>query len=53
MKKASIPANVVVLVIFLVSLAIVLLLSIYFSKSIKSSEAFNTTTNFSKVLKWG
>ena len=53
MKKAlEAPSNLVVLIMFIAVLAIIILLAIYFGKSIGENEGFRKVTDFVDVFKW-
>ncbi len=51
-KGLDAPSNMVVLMIFIIFLAIIIILALYFGQNIKGSESFQTITNFSRSLTW-
>ena len=54
MKKGlEAPSQIMILVIFIAILAVILAIIFFFGQSLESSEAFNKTTDFGNIFKWG
>jgi len=46
------PSTIVIVILFIIGIAILIILSIYFSQSTSGSKVFNYATNWSSGLKW-
>ena len=51
-KGLEAPSNLMILVIFIVTLAVIIILALVFRDAITESEAFQRATDFSGGLKW-
>ena len=51
-KGLEAPSNLMILVIFIVTLAIIIILALVFRDAISESEAFQRATDFGGGLRW-